>query len=228
MKRKLILIIFCLAVVLVSGYSFLWIKPSFSDYQHKILEVGSGQNDYDKLVSECKRKQDEGCCLASIEVMKSGNYMFAPQGGCPPGYQQNMMKCVDSYRWCQPAEDSSFSTKIRAGNNLSELQRLNIQVTGGPLKQLQLDVPPVLSDANWGMKQLICKEGGYDLSAYAGKTLSYTCYPTNEIYANIDPLNVWIVSNGDEIVCIYKTVTESSGLAPGIFSVKEHLNIRKK
>ena len=69
-------------------------------------EVGGTKNYYDKLTNECKSKQSESCCLASVESMKAGSFVLASQEGCPVGYQPNMMLCVDSYRWCQPVENS--------------------------------------------------------------------------------------------------------------------------
>ena len=110
---------------------------------------------------------------------------------------------------------------------LSELQKLNIEVTGQP-KQVELELPAALSDANWGLKKIVCGEGGYNLSAYVGQTVLLTQYLTNEIYNNTEPLNVWVVSSGGKIVCVYKTVTENSNMAPGVFSVKENPLIKKK
>ena len=108
-----------------------------------------------------------------------------------------------------------------------ELERLNIQATG-QFKQIQLELPSHLSDANWGMKKTICEEGGYNLSSYAGKTLLFTSYSINEVWNNTEPLNVWIATIGEKIVCVYKTVRENSMVAPGIFSIKENSNIKKK
>src|SRR3989338_1553456 len=110
---------------------------------------------------------------------------------------------------------------------LSALQRLNIEVTGQP-KQVELELPSNLSDANWGMKKTVCEEGGYNLSAYAGKTLLFTSYPINEVWNNTEPLNVWVATSGDTLVCVYKAVRENSMVAPGIFSIKENSNIKKK
>jgi len=110
---------------------------------------------------------------------------------------------------------------------LIELQKLDIQITGSS-KELQLQLPSTLSDANWGMKKAICEEGGYTLSIYAGKTLLFTSYPINEIWNNIEPLNVWVASDGDQIACVYKAVSENSMTAPGIFSIKPNPSIRKE
>ena len=51
---------------------------------------------------------------------------------------------------------------------LSELKRLKIKVTGSA-KQIEAQLPIKLSGADWGLKKIVCEQGGYDLSAYAGK-----------------------------------------------------------
>jgi len=102
---------------------------------------------------------------------------------------------------------------------LSELKRLNIKITG-PAKKIETELPTALSDANWGLKKTICEEGGYNLSDYAGEKVSLTCFPISERYNIIEPLNVWVVSSGDKIVCVYKKVREHSNMIPGVFPVK--------
>jgi len=102
---------------------------------------------------------------------------------------------------------------------LSELKRLNIKVTS-PAKQIEVQLPTELSDANWGLKKIICEQGGYDLYAYAGKKVSLTCFPISERYHFIEPLKVWVVSSGDKIICVYKTVNENSNMVPGVFPVE--------
>jgi len=110
---------------------------------------------------------------------------------------------------------------------LAELQRLDIEVKD-QWGQGELRIPSILTDANWGLKKEICKEGGYNLTAYAGKTLLFTSYLTNEILNNEESLLVWILNDGNEIACVYKTVLESSSLIPGVFSIRENPNIRKR
>ncbi|TSC74891.1 MAG: hypothetical protein G01um101430_708 [Parcubacteria group bacterium Gr01-1014_30] len=46
--------------------------------------------------------------------MKAGNYTLAPQEGCPAGYQPNMMRCIDSFRWCQPVEKSTNNAQTQS------------------------------------------------------------------------------------------------------------------
>lgn len=68
--------------------------------------------DYKALAEECKKAVSVGCCLASVRAMEEGKY-FQDTGKtfkettCPEGYQPNMMRCPDSYRWCIPAKPAA-------------------------------------------------------------------------------------------------------------------------
>ncbi|OGZ64432.1 MAG: hypothetical protein A2998_00845 [Candidatus Staskawiczbacteria bacterium RIFCSPLOWO2_01_FULL_37_25b] len=109
----------------------------------------------------------------------------------------------------------------------SELKKLNITPVE-KTKEMEYNLPENLSDAGWYVKKIICEDGGYDLSPYAGKTVLLTRYSTNEVYDNTEPLDVWAVSSKGKVVCVYKTVTENSAMAPGVFSVKENPMIKTK
>ena len=127
-----------------------------------------------------------------------------------------------------PANTQNKATNYIIENQneiMSELKKLNITATGKP-EQMELQLPEILSDDNWGVKKIACEEGGYNLSVYAGKTILLTKYSTNEIYDNAEPLDVWVVSSGEKVVCVYKTVVKNSNMAPGVFSVKENPSIK--
>ena len=57
---------------------------------------------YQKLSEECTTKTSYSCCIASVNAMKSVNFILMPEQGCPEGYIKNMMKCIDSLEWCEP------------------------------------------------------------------------------------------------------------------------------
>lgn len=231
MKKSIILSILVVVAIFAIGYFYLSQGKNLTESRiHPVSEEGSRNSLYDELVNECKNKEGESCCLASAEAMKINGYTLVPREGCPSGYRSNMMRCVDSYRWCQPIADSNDAeaNKDTSPDNISsELRKLNIQITGSA-KSIELTLPQTLSDANWGMKQVVCREGGYDLASYAGKTLFFTYYPTNEVWNNSEPLNVWIVTIGDKIACVYKAVGENSQVALGIFSIKQNASIHKR
>jgi hypothetical protein len=98
---------------------------------------------------------------------------------------------------------------------LQELKKLNIEVAG-PAEQTEEQLPAEFSGPYWGLLKNICRDSGWDLAAYAGKKVLSTCFPIKEKYGD-DPLNVWVISSGEKIVCVYKTVRD---LAPGIFPVE--------
>jgi len=110
---------------------------------------------------------------------------------------------------------------------LSELKKLNITAIE-KTKEMEYNLPENLSDAGWYVKKIICEDGGYDLSSYAGKSVLLTRYSTDEIYDNTEPLDAWVVSSKGKVVCVYKTVTENSTMTPGVFSVKENPLIKIK
>jgi hypothetical protein len=101
---------------------------------------------------------------------------------------------------------------------ISELKRLQITTVGSP-RSVELLIPEVLSGPNWGLTKIICDEGGYDLSASTGKKMIFTAFPIREKWRD-EPLDVWIITDQQKIVCVYKAVREGSNAAPGIFSVK--------
>lgn len=108
---------------------------------------------------------------------------------------------------------------------IDELDKLKIQTTKFN-KQFSMNLPEKLSDANWGLKKIICEEGGYDLAKHANQTVNLQSYRTNKYYQN-EQLNVWIITNEDEVICVYLTVDEASTLAPGVFSVNDPNVIEK-
>ncbi|HCC60136.1 MAG: hypothetical protein A2402_01915 [Candidatus Staskawiczbacteria bacterium RIFOXYC1_FULL_37_43] len=125
-------------------------------------------------------------------------------------------------------QNNITDSKIESQNEISlELKKLNITAIE-KTKEMEYNIPENLSDVGWYLKKIICEEGGYDLSPYAGKTVLLTRYSTNEVYDNTEPLDVWAVSSKGKVVCVYKTVTENSTMAPGVFSVKENPLIKKK
>lgn len=56
---------------------------------------------YQNLVSRCEVAENPGCCLESIRIMKAGNYVLF-ENECSKGFEQNMLKCISSLKWCEP------------------------------------------------------------------------------------------------------------------------------
>ncbi len=127
---------------------------------------------------------------------------------------------------------SPISSDIKSGNVIMpELERLNIEITGQS-KEVELQLPSILSDANWGLKKIICEEGGYDLTKYAGRDVLITSYSiNNEVYKQTTkfgteelPLKVSIITANNEVICVYKI---ASDLIPGVLSIKDPFIIKK-
>ncbi len=88
-------------LVVFSGYIFLSQDPKanlqeFSEY-------------YRPLAKECESKDSYSCCIASVKNMESGNYSLVQESGCPEGYTQEMLKCIDSYKWCTKIATNSLA-----------------------------------------------------------------------------------------------------------------------
>ena len=59
---------------------------------------------YKELAKECKKTDGFGCCITSVNAMEAGGYKLVPKEGCQQGFQENMFKCIQSYKWCEPIE----------------------------------------------------------------------------------------------------------------------------
>lgn len=129
MNTKKILIITTVIlglIVMIGAYVFVMKKGDSGLGNNQNIQntiTDDTRSYYDNLTGECKSRQGESCCLASVEAMKGGNYTLAPQEGCPAGYQSNMMLCVDSFRWCQKStntqnQSAPFSLDFFAGGSI--------------------------------------------------------------------------------------------------------------
>ncbi len=127
--------------------------------------------------------------------------------------------CPDGTSVGRTGPDCEFAPCPTKDVILSELEKLNIQIAGGP-QRMEMVLPASFSGPDWGLKKSACEDGGYDLSPYVGKSVLFTSYPIDEKYNN-ESLDVWIISSGDKIACVYKAVGKDSNVAPGIFPVKD-------
>lgn len=115
LKKISVIAILILELMTMSIYVFAEQDDSNSGNDQN-TETANSQDYYDELASECKNKGSENCCLASVKAMKSGNYTLVPEQGCPCGYQPNMMRCEDSYTWCEPIKNTSEKTTGQSAN----------------------------------------------------------------------------------------------------------------
>ena len=128
---------------------------------------------------------------------------------------------------------SNFLQKVvkkeGTGDIFSELEKLDIEVTGDPQ---QFKIMILSGDrAFWEYQEEVCKQGGYGLlSRFGGEDALYISYDIgNEVYKHSDrktyPLKVNVITIGGRVVCVYKAV---EGIIPGLFSVKNPLIIKTK
>ena len=51
-----------------------------------------------------KQCHNNSCCLGSLKAMVETQSKLAQNDSCPTGYRRMMMRCVDSYVWCEKSE----------------------------------------------------------------------------------------------------------------------------
>ncbi|MDD4333049.1 MAG: hypothetical protein PHT51_02955 [Patescibacteria group bacterium] len=99
--KKIIIISTIIILILVTITGFIYF------YMNQGSDISGFPDYYKNLAKECELKLSHDCCMSSVNIMTNGNYQLAPgktlaESGCPEGYQPNMLKCIDSFRWCEP------------------------------------------------------------------------------------------------------------------------------
>lgn len=102
---------------------------------------------------------------------------------------------------------------------LDAIENHGLNIVGGP-STVEVSLPAELNDANWGLKQMICVDAGYSLAPYAGQNVLLTTYDI-DMTCQGALLRVWVVTQGNEVACVYLSVREGVDLVPGVFSVNE-------
>lgn len=75
----------------------------------------------------------------------------------------------------------------------------------------------LMSTASWGTKIGPCRAGGYDLGAAAGHTVRMLRYAIDDRVRG-ERLYAWAILDGDDVVCVFRSVREDSEMAPGVFA----------
>lgn len=104
-KKILIIAAVFLGLIIAGIYIFLTKNNNLRIGGDQDIQKNSPsvvENYYDRLANDCKSREDEGCCRASLGAMRYGGYLLMPPEGCPAGYKSDRMRCMDSYRWCEP------------------------------------------------------------------------------------------------------------------------------
>jgi hypothetical protein len=83
-------------ILLTFSYRNLNMSIQVSDFETSSSDEFKYYND---LSSQC---EGDECCLASVNSMFKGGYKLATDGQCPEGYDISMLRCITSYKWCEP------------------------------------------------------------------------------------------------------------------------------
>ncbi len=59
-----------------------------------------------------------------------------------------------------------------------------------------------------------------DLNKAAGKTVTFTSVALEEV-CDAEPIAVWVVTDGDAVICAYFAVLPGSMVAPGLWAVND-------
>jgi hypothetical protein len=68
--------------------------------------------DYERLLEQCD--PSTGCCKASVNHMRSIHAIPKTTEQCPSGYTPNTLRCINSYKWCEPIKGRCIA-KDQAG-----------------------------------------------------------------------------------------------------------------
>ena len=113
--------------------------------------------------------------------------------------------------------DSNSSGSQPIGSDI--IQQYNFHLESGPTTTVFI-LPQQLNDANWGLKETLCEQGGYTLIPYAGGSITAVKYSILEKYSN-EPLYLWVLAKDYTTICGYLAVRENSVVAPGVFALSD-------
>jgi Domain of unknown function (DUF4830) len=87
----------------------------------------------------------------------------------------------------------------------------------GQATTADINLPQEFTDANWGLKQGVCQQAGFDLTPYAGQTVSMVKYDLADKYLG-DPLSLYVLVKDQTCICAY---VAADNLIPGIIAVND-------
>ncbi len=120
--------------------------------------------------------------------------------------------CI-SYPWCSDGGAPLGCDVTKAAEAVAAAGLTTV----GEAQTSNEDLPANLSSGpNWGVKDIECEEGGYDLSSVAGKTVCLVSFDSTELCQDL-PARVWVVMSDGVVRCIYK----SAFATPGVYSVHD-------
>ena len=108
---------------------------------------------------------------------------------------------------------STSSTPISQSVGADVIQKYSFHTEGQPTTT-PVTLPQQLTDANWGLKEGLCQQAGYDLAPYAGQNLSLIQYNLMEKYypatsrnpGSGESLYLWVIAKDQTSICGYLSV----------------------
>lgn len=102
MKKSLKIIIGIFIIVSVVLILFVWNYFSDTRSLPTKKEISNLPEYYQNLVKSCDPNLANHCCWETALMMAKYGYKLAENNQCPDGFQENMLKCIGSYVWCEP------------------------------------------------------------------------------------------------------------------------------
>jgi len=89
-----------------------------------------------------------------------------------------------------------------------------------PDKVVEINGDKEFPGPDWGLKSIICKQGGFDILAHAGKEITIEKSLAIGKFYQATPLDLFTVYADGKVICKY--YVDSAGLlTPGIFAIND-------
>lgn len=104
MTRRRLLVyvsIFILMVTLICVVGLVYFNDQAVLQSDYLKQTKDDQMYYRHLSRECLKRDSVSCCMTSLRRMMAHHAREASPEGCAEGFQPNMLRCIDSFRWCE-------------------------------------------------------------------------------------------------------------------------------
>jgi hypothetical protein len=142
-------------------------------------------------------------------------------GGAVGGAGAGIGHC-DSVSGAGGAGGAAIPTGCNLDAARQALAALGIGTVGDPSASTMTLPANLATDAQWGVKSDVCREGGYDLTPLAGMSVCLVSQVMTGMCQG-NPARVWVLMSNGAVQCIYKALCPGSRLAPGVYSTVDPL-----
>src|SRR3989344_664499 len=74
------------------------------------LDCADSSDDSARYYTNLRTLCTDDCCRSSLDAMQLNKYQLEPTAGCSSYQQQNSLKCLNSYSWCEPKQNVNSQT----------------------------------------------------------------------------------------------------------------------